>query len=99
MEAHRPKTCAKGSDPSRVREARGWRRTRANCVKEWRSPTGNRNISAAHPELVRERQDGRFINYEVDPRGSSGLGSGWLISRVLATSIDDLKTLLKDMDQ
>ena len=27
--------------------------------------------------LVRERREGRFINYEVDPEGLVRIGSGW----------------------
>ena len=50
--------------------------------------------------LVRERRDGRFVNYEVDPEGLVQIGE-WL-ARYRAywpRRIDDLKTLLKDMDQ
>jgi DNA-binding transcriptional ArsR family regulator len=50
--------------------------------------------------LVRERRDGRFVNYEVDPEGLVRIGK-WL-ARYRAywpRRIDDLKTLLKDMDQ
>src|ERR1700743_3290193 len=50
--------------------------------------------------LVRERRDGRFVNYEVDPEGLVGIGE--CLARYRAywpRRIDDLKTLLKDMDQ
>ena len=50
--------------------------------------------------LVRERRDGRFVNYEVDPEGLVRIGQ-WL-SRYRAywpRRIDDLRALLKDMDQ
>jgi DNA-binding transcriptional ArsR family regulator len=50
--------------------------------------------------LVRERREGRFVNYEVDPHGLVQIGR-WL-ARYRAywpRRIDDLKTLLKDMDQ
>ena len=50
--------------------------------------------------LVRERRDGRFVNYEVDPEGLVRIGQ-WL-ARYRAywpRRIEDLKTLLRDMDQ
>jgi DNA-binding transcriptional ArsR family regulator len=50
--------------------------------------------------LVRERRDGRFVNYEVDPDGLVRIGQ-WL-ARYRAywpRRIDSLKALLKDMDQ
>jgi DNA-binding transcriptional ArsR family regulator len=50
--------------------------------------------------LVRERRLGRFVNYEVDPSGVAGIGR-WL-SRYRAywpERIDDLRSLLKEMDQ
>ena len=50
--------------------------------------------------LVREHRDGRFVNYEVDPEGLVRIGQ-WL-ARYRAywpRRIEDLKTLLKDMDQ
>jgi len=50
--------------------------------------------------LVRERREGRFVNYEVDPAGLARIGE-WL-ARYRAywpRRIDDLKRLLKDMDQ
>ncbi|HEY0211401.1 metalloregulator ArsR/SmtB family transcription factor [Acerihabitans sp.] len=50
--------------------------------------------------LVREERRGRFVHYEVDPDGLA------LIARWLAkyraywpARVDDLKILLKDMDQ
>jgi DNA-binding transcriptional ArsR family regulator len=50
--------------------------------------------------LVREQRDGRFVNYEVDPDGLARIGQ-WL-ARYRAywpIRIDDLRALLKDMDQ
>jgi len=50
--------------------------------------------------LVSERRDGRFVNYEVDPDGLAWIGE-WL-ARYRAywpRRIDELKRLLKDMDQ
>jgi DNA-binding transcriptional ArsR family regulator len=50
--------------------------------------------------LVRERRNGRFVNYEVDPEGIVRIGR-WL-ARYRAywpRRMDDLKALLKDMDQ
>ena len=50
--------------------------------------------------LVRERRDGRFVNYEVILEGLARIGQ-WL-SRYRAywpRRIDDLKALLRDMDQ
>ena len=50
--------------------------------------------------LVREHKDGRFVNYEVNPDGLARIGA-WL-ARYRAywpRRIDDLKALLKDMDQ
>jgi DNA-binding transcriptional ArsR family regulator len=50
--------------------------------------------------LVREQRDGRFVNYEVDPDGLVRIGQ-WL-ARYRAywpRRIDDLRALLKDMDQ
>jgi DNA-binding transcriptional ArsR family regulator len=50
--------------------------------------------------LVRERRDGRFVNYEVDPEGLARIGL-WL-GRYRAywpRRIDNLRSLLKDMDQ
>jgi len=50
--------------------------------------------------LVRQRRDGRFVNYEVDREGLVRIGQ-WL-ARYRAywpRRIDDLKALLKDMDQ
>ena len=43
--------------------------------------------------LVRERRDGRFVNYEVDPEGLARYRAYW------PRRIDDLEALLKDMDQ
>jgi DNA-binding transcriptional ArsR family regulator len=50
--------------------------------------------------LVRERRDGRFVNYEVDPEGLVQIGR-WLAKyrAYWPRRIDDLKRLLKDMDQ
>ncbi len=50
--------------------------------------------------LVREHREGRFVNYEVDPDGLARIGQ-WL-GRYRAywpRRIDDLRALLKDMDQ
>jgi DNA-binding transcriptional ArsR family regulator len=50
--------------------------------------------------LVRERRHGRFVDYEVDPAGLARIGQ-WL-ARYRAywpRRIEDLKALLKDMDQ
>jgi DNA-binding transcriptional ArsR family regulator len=50
--------------------------------------------------LVRERRDGRFVNYEVDPEGIVRIGR-WL-ARYRAywpRRMDDLRAVLKDMDQ
>lgn len=50
--------------------------------------------------LVREHRVGRTVNYEVEPAGIAGLGR-WL-ERYRAywpARIEDLKDLLKDMDQ
>ncbi|WP_410014948.1 ArsR/SmtB family transcription factor [Sodalis sp. C49] len=50
--------------------------------------------------LVREERRGRFVNYDINPQGLA------LIARWLAkyraywpARVDDLKVLLKDMDQ
>jgi DNA-binding transcriptional ArsR family regulator len=50
--------------------------------------------------LVSERRDGRFVNYEVDPEGLVRIGE-WLARyrSYWPRRIDDLKALLKDMDQ
>ena len=50
--------------------------------------------------LVREQRQGRFVNYEVDPDGLA-LIAGWLAKyrAYWPARIDDLKALLKDMDQ
>lgn len=50
--------------------------------------------------LVRERRQGRYVNYEVDPDGLARI-AGWL-ARYRAywpARIDALRDLLKDMDQ
>jgi DNA-binding transcriptional ArsR family regulator len=50
--------------------------------------------------LVSERKEGRFVNYEVNPEGLVRIGQ-WL-ARYRAywpRRIDDLRRLLKDMDQ
>jgi DNA-binding transcriptional ArsR family regulator len=50
--------------------------------------------------LVRERRHGRFVDYEVDPDGLARIGQ-WL-ARYRAywpRRIEDLRALLKDMDQ
>ena len=50
--------------------------------------------------LVREERDGRFVNYEVDPDGL-GAVARWLAKyrAYWPKRMDDLKRLLKDMDQ
>ena len=50
--------------------------------------------------LVRERKDGRFVHYEVDPDGIGFLGA-WLqkYRAYWPARMDDLNALLKDMDQ
>ena len=49
--------------------------------------------------LVRERKDGRFVHYEVDPDGIGFLGA-WLqkYRAYWPARMDDLNALLKDMD-
>ena len=51
-------------------------------------------------KLIREERQGRFVNYEVDPRGVA-LIAGWLTKyrAYWPARVDALKTLLKDMDQ
>src|SRR6185312_16646121 len=50
--------------------------------------------------LVREQRQGRFVNYEVDPEGLV-LVAQWLTKyrAFWPARIDDLRTLLKEMDQ
>jgi DNA-binding transcriptional ArsR family regulator len=50
--------------------------------------------------LVREKRQGRFINYEVDPQGLA-LVADWLAKyrSYWPARIEDLKALVKDMDQ
>jgi DNA-binding transcriptional ArsR family regulator len=50
--------------------------------------------------LVREERQGRFVHYQVDPQGVGHIGR-WLgkYRAYWPERIDDLKTLLKDMDQ
>lgn len=50
--------------------------------------------------LVREQREGRFVNYEVDPDGLT-LIAQWLAKyrAYWPARIEDLKLLLKDMDQ
>jgi DNA-binding transcriptional ArsR family regulator len=50
--------------------------------------------------LVREQREGRFVNYEVDPEGLA-LIAQWLAKyrAYWPARIEDLKLLLKDMDQ
>ena len=50
--------------------------------------------------LISERRDGRYVNYRVEPQGMAPLHE-WL-ARYRAfwpSRIDDLKDLLKEMDQ
>ena len=50
--------------------------------------------------LVSERRDGRFVNYRVEPHGMAPLHE-WLAKyrAFWPGRIDDLKNLLKEMDQ
>lgn len=50
--------------------------------------------------LVREERQGRFVNYRVDPEGLA-LVAHWLTKyrAFWPARIDDLRTLLKEMDQ
>ena len=50
--------------------------------------------------LVREKRQGRFVNYEVDPAGMARIGR-WLTKyrAFWPARMEDLKALLKDMDQ
>ncbi|WP_404400098.1 ArsR/SmtB family transcription factor [Pelagibacterium halotolerans] len=49
--------------------------------------------------LVREERKGRFVNYHVDPQGLDAIGR-WLekYRAYWPARIEDLKTVLKDMD-
>ena len=53
-----------------------------------------------HAGLVSEERQGRFVNYRVDPEGL-GLVAQWLTKyrAFWPARIDDLRTLLKEMDQ
>ena len=50
--------------------------------------------------LVREEREGRFVNYEVDAEGLNAIAR-WLAKyrAYWPKRMDDLKRLLKDMDQ
>jgi DNA-binding transcriptional ArsR family regulator len=50
--------------------------------------------------LIRERREGRHVNYSVDPNGLAPL-FGWIekYRAFWPTRIDRLKELLKEMDQ
>jgi DNA-binding transcriptional ArsR family regulator len=50
--------------------------------------------------LIREARAGRHVNYAVDPEGLAPL-RGWLTrySAFWPARLDDLKTLLREMDQ
>lgn len=50
--------------------------------------------------LVREEREGRFVQYEVDPAGLQCVAS-WLAKyhAFWPARVDDLKALLKEMDQ
>src|SRR4051812_37926621 len=50
--------------------------------------------------LVRERRDGRHVNYSVDPDGLQPL-LGWIGRHLVQwpARVDRLKALLKEMDQ
>src|SRR5258708_29762776 len=64
-------------------------------------PAVSQHLAALrNARLVREERQGRFVNYEVDPKGLA------LIARWLAkyraywpARVDALKALLKEMDQ
>lgn len=50
--------------------------------------------------LIRERREGRYVNYSIDPEGLLPL-TDWLTRHraFWPTRIDRLRTLLKEMDQ
>lgn len=50
--------------------------------------------------LVREERQGRFVNYQVDPGGFAPVAQ-WLAKyrAFWPARVDDLRTLLKEMDQ
>lgn len=50
--------------------------------------------------LVREERQGRFVYYEIDPEGVAFI-AGWLAKyrAYWPARVDDLKILLKDMEQ
>ncbi len=50
--------------------------------------------------LVREERQGRFVNYEVDPEGVAHIARWFGKYRAYwPARVEDLKSLLKDMDQ
>lgn len=64
-------------------------------------PAASQHLSVLrNARLIREERQGRFVNYEVDPAGLA-LIAGWLAKyrAYWPARIDDLKALLKDMDQ
>jgi DNA-binding transcriptional ArsR family regulator len=64
-------------------------------------PAMSQHLAALrNARLVREQRQGRFVNYEVDPRGLA-LIARWLTKyrAYWPARVDALKALLKDMDQ
>lgn len=50
--------------------------------------------------LVREQRRGRYVDYEVDPRGIAGIDAWFARYRAYwPARIEDLRTVLKEMDQ
>ena len=49
---------------------------------------------------MREQRRGRYVDYEVDPQGIAGIGAWFARYKAYwPARIDDLKTVLKEMDQ
>lgn len=64
-------------------------------------PAMSQHLAALrNARLVREQRQGRFVNYEVDPRGLA-LIARWLTKyrAYWPARVDALKALLKEMDQ
>jgi DNA-binding transcriptional ArsR family regulator len=64
-------------------------------------PAMSQHLAALrNARLVREQRQGRFVNYEVDPRGLA-LIARWLTKyrTYWPARVDALKALLKEMDQ
>ncbi|ALN71710.1 MULTISPECIES: helix-turn-helix transcriptional regulator [unclassified Aureimonas] len=78
--------------------------THASALREGMSisqPAMSQHLSVLKGAgLVSETREGRFVRYEVDPAGL-GCVAQWLAKyrRVWPARMDDLKTLLRDMDQ